>query len=85
VNIIFVAYYLCLSYNAYIGNIFYWSTYGYSQGDGPEFQNVVGLFSDRALREPVTITKQGRDHLGAFIRRGIHAPETTRSQGMPHR
>lgn len=28
-----------------------------------EFQNAVGLFSDRALREPVTITKQGRDHL----------------------
>lgn len=28
-----------------------------------EFQNSVGLFSDKALREPVTITKQGRDHL----------------------
>ena len=28
-----------------------------------EFQNAVGLFSDRALRDPVTITKQGRDHL----------------------
>ena len=28
-----------------------------------EFQNSVGLFSDRALREPVMITKQGRDHL----------------------
>ena len=28
-----------------------------------EFQNAVGLFSDKALREPVTITKQGRDHL----------------------
>jgi prevent-host-death family protein len=28
-----------------------------------EFQNAIGMFSDRALREPVTITKQGRDHL----------------------
>jgi PHD/YefM family antitoxin component YafN of YafNO toxin-antitoxin module len=28
-----------------------------------EFQSAVGLFSDKALREPVTITKQGRDHL----------------------
>ncbi|MDR3423850.1 MAG: type II toxin-antitoxin system prevent-host-death family antitoxin [Alphaproteobacteria bacterium] len=28
-----------------------------------EFQNAVGMFSDKALREPVTITKQGRDHL----------------------
>ncbi len=28
-----------------------------------EFQNAVGRFSDRALSEPVTITKQGRDHL----------------------
>ena len=28
-----------------------------------EFQKSVGLFSDQALREPVTITKQGRDHL----------------------
>jgi prevent-host-death family protein len=28
-----------------------------------EFQNAVGQFSDKALREPVTITKQGRDHL----------------------
>jgi prevent-host-death family protein len=28
-----------------------------------EFQNAVGRFSDKALGEPVTITKQGRDHL----------------------
>lgn len=28
-----------------------------------EFQNSVGLFSDKALRDPVTITKMGRDHL----------------------
>ena len=28
-----------------------------------EFQSAVGLFSDKALREPVTITKQGRNHL----------------------
>jgi prevent-host-death family protein len=28
-----------------------------------EFQKSIGLFSDRALRQPVTITKQGRDHL----------------------
>ena len=28
-----------------------------------EFQSAVGLFSDKALLEPVTITKQGRDHL----------------------
>ncbi|MEI7668620.1 MAG: type II toxin-antitoxin system Phd/YefM family antitoxin [Pseudomonadota bacterium] len=28
-----------------------------------EFQNSVGMFSDKALREPITITKQGRDHL----------------------
>lgn len=28
-----------------------------------EFQRAFGTFSDRALRNPVTITKQGRDHL----------------------
>lgn len=28
-----------------------------------EFQKTFGAVSDRALREPVTITKQGRDHL----------------------
>lgn len=28
-----------------------------------EFQKAFGSFSDRALREAVTITKQGRDHL----------------------
>ncbi len=28
-----------------------------------EFQNAAGRFSDKALNEPVTITKQGRDHL----------------------
>ncbi len=28
-----------------------------------EFQSAVGRFSDKALSEPVTITKQGRDHL----------------------
>jgi prevent-host-death family protein len=28
-----------------------------------EFQKAFGAISDRALREPVTITKQGRDHL----------------------
>jgi PHD/YefM family antitoxin component YafN of YafNO toxin-antitoxin module len=28
-----------------------------------EFQSAVGMFSDKAIREPVTITKQGRDHL----------------------
>ena len=28
-----------------------------------EFQSAIGLFSDKALRDPVTITKQGRDHL----------------------
>lgn len=28
-----------------------------------EFQNAVGRYSDKALSEPVTITKQGRDHL----------------------
>ncbi len=28
-----------------------------------EFQNAIGMFSDKALREPVTITKQGRDNL----------------------
>lgn len=28
-----------------------------------EFQKAFGALSDRALREPVMITKQGRDHL----------------------
>ncbi|MGE0213737.1 MAG: type II toxin-antitoxin system prevent-host-death family antitoxin [Parvibaculaceae bacterium] len=28
-----------------------------------EFQKAFGALSDRALRAPVTITKQGRDHL----------------------
>jgi len=28
-----------------------------------EFQKSFGAISDKALREPVTITKQGRDHL----------------------
>lgn len=28
-----------------------------------EFQKAFGAMSDRALREPVAITKQGRDHL----------------------
>jgi PHD/YefM family antitoxin component YafN of YafNO toxin-antitoxin module len=28
-----------------------------------EFQSAVSLFSDKVPREPVTITKQGRDHL----------------------
>jgi prevent-host-death family protein len=28
-----------------------------------EFQKAFGAVSDRALREPVTVTKQGRDHL----------------------
>lgn len=28
-----------------------------------EFQKSFGALSDRALRAPVTITKQGRDHL----------------------
>ena len=28
-----------------------------------EFQNAIGLFSDKALRQPVIITKQGRDNL----------------------
>ena len=28
-----------------------------------EFQKTFGAMSDTALREPVTITKQGRDHL----------------------
>jgi prevent-host-death family protein len=28
-----------------------------------EFQKAFGALSDRALREPVAITKQGRDHL----------------------
>jgi prevent-host-death family protein len=28
-----------------------------------EFQKSFGAVSDRALREPVAITKQGRDHL----------------------
>jgi prevent-host-death family protein len=28
-----------------------------------EFQNAVGRYSDKALGEPVTITKRGRDHL----------------------
>ena len=28
-----------------------------------EFQKAFGAMSDRALREPITITKQGRDHL----------------------
>jgi prevent-host-death family protein len=28
-----------------------------------QFQKTFGALSDRALREPVTITKQGRDHL----------------------
>lgn len=28
-----------------------------------EFQNAIGPFSDKALWEPVTITKQGREHL----------------------
>lgn len=28
-----------------------------------EFQKAFGTFSDKALREPVAITKQGRDHL----------------------
>ena len=28
-----------------------------------EFQKSFGAISDAALREPVTITKQGRDHL----------------------
>lgn len=28
-----------------------------------DFQNAVGRYSDKALSEPVTITKQGRDHL----------------------
>jgi prevent-host-death family protein len=28
-----------------------------------EFQNAAGRYSDKALGEPVTITKQGRDHL----------------------
>ena len=28
-----------------------------------EFQKAFGAMSDKALREPVAITKQGRDHL----------------------
>ena len=28
-----------------------------------QFQRAFGTLSDRALREPVRITKQGRDHL----------------------
>jgi len=28
-----------------------------------EFQRAFGALSDKALRSPVTITKQGRDHL----------------------
>jgi prevent-host-death family protein len=28
-----------------------------------EFQKAFGAMSDKALREPVSITKQGRDHL----------------------
>jgi PHD/YefM family antitoxin component YafN of YafNO toxin-antitoxin module len=28
-----------------------------------EFQKAFGAMSDTALKEPVTITKQGRDHL----------------------
>lgn len=28
-----------------------------------QFQKAFGALSDRALREPVMITKQGRDHL----------------------
>ena len=28
-----------------------------------EFQKAFGTMSDKALREPVAITKQGRDHL----------------------
>ncbi len=28
-----------------------------------EFQKSFGAISDTALKEPVTITKQGRDHL----------------------
>jgi prevent-host-death family protein len=28
-----------------------------------EFKNAVGRYSDKAIREPVAITKQGRDHL----------------------
>jgi prevent-host-death family protein len=28
-----------------------------------EFQKAFGALSDKALREPVSITKQGRDHL----------------------
>ncbi|MBV9505301.1 MAG: type II toxin-antitoxin system Phd/YefM family antitoxin [Acidobacteriia bacterium] len=28
-----------------------------------EFQKAFGAISDRALKTPVTITKQGRDHL----------------------
>ena len=28
-----------------------------------EFQKAFGAMSDAALKEPVTITKQGRDHL----------------------
>jgi len=28
-----------------------------------EFQKTFGALSDKALREPVAITKQGRDHL----------------------
>lgn len=28
-----------------------------------EFQKAFGALSDKALREPVAITKQGRDHL----------------------
>ena len=38
-----------------------------------EFQKSFGALSDRALREPVLITKQGRDHLvvlsvGEYVR-----------------
>ena len=48
-----------------------------------EFQNAVGRYSDKALSEPVTITKQGRDHLVALVRGGIQALAGQRPRRWP--
>lgn len=34
-----------------------------TQVTASEFQKTFGALSDKALREPIAITKQGRDHL----------------------
>jgi prevent-host-death family protein len=61
VAMIFLAYYRYFRYNGYIKILE--ASMDTIRITATEFQNAVGLFSDRALREPVTITKQGRDNL----------------------